>query len=175
MVSIPGGHRFETLRKDHPRASFSSGTSAVDSWLAAHALQSQRKHLSVTRVLVDDQGAIAGYFTLATGQVDFGALPAEVAKGLPARALPVAIVAWLGVDRRHQGRGLGTLALAQALADCHAAGRTFPFVAVILDCIDEAAKAFYRRWDFREMPGQPMRLFLTARLLDALMEGEREG
>jgi hypothetical protein len=40
--------------------------------------------------------------------------------------------------------------------------------------IREPAKVFYRRWDFREMPGQPMRLFLTAGLLDALMAGEKE-
>lgn len=175
MVRLPEGFRFETLRKDHPRAGFDSGSATVDGWLARSALQSQTKHLSVTKVLVDAQGAIAGYFTLATGQVAFDALPAEVAKGLPARALPVAIVAWLGVDRRQQGRGLGTRLFAQALADCRAAGRTFPFIAVILDCIDAAAKSFYQRWDFRELPGHPMRLFLTAKLLEALMAGQDDG
>jgi hypothetical protein len=34
--------------------------------------------LSVTRVLIDGVGALAGYYTLATGQVDFGDLPAEL-------------------------------------------------------------------------------------------------
>lgn len=172
MVRFPAGFRCETLRKDHRRKAFSSGSAAVDSWLVQRALQSQKKHLSVTRVLLDPQDAIVGYFTLATAQVDFGELPEYAAKGLPNRALPVAVLAWLGVDRRHQGKGLGARLLAQALADCHAAASTFPFVAVILDCIDEAAKAFYRRWDFRELPGRPMRLFLTAHQLEALMREE---
>jgi GNAT superfamily N-acetyltransferase len=171
VVVFPGGFVRETLRRSHARAAFASGNAAVDGWLSKNALQSQAKRLSVTRVLVDASGAIAGYYTLATGQVDFGDLPAEAAKKLPRRALPVAVLAWLGVDERFQGRGLGTRLLAQALADCHAAGGTFAFVAVILDCVDEAAKSFYARWDCRELPGRPMRLFLTAQALDAMMSG----
>lgn len=61
--------------------------------------------------------------------------------------------------------------LAQALRDCHDAGQTFAFVAVLLDCIDDKAKAFYQRFDFAELPGHPYRLFLTAAQLEAMMSG----
>src|SRR5439155_6279373 len=117
---------------------FQCGEERVDDWLATKALQHQEKHLSVTRVLLDEAGVIAGYYTLATGQVDFGDLPAEVTKRLPRRMLPVAVLAWLGVSGAHQGHGLGRSLLAQALVDCLEAGKTFAFVAVILDCIDES-------------------------------------
>lgn len=168
-MSFPEPFRLEELRREHPRVAFESGHPVVDSWLAKHALQNQGKHLSVTRVLVGERGDIAGYYTLATGQVEFADLPAEFSKKLPRRALPVAVVAWLGVHQRYRRQGLGTRLLARALADCHAAGRTFPFIAVILDCVDDDAKRFYQRWDFREMPGRPMRLFLSAQALEALM------
>ena len=161
MVHFPPGFRCERLHKDHPRATFTSGQEAVDAWLTKQALQNQEKHLSVTRVLVDDQDRIAGFYTLATGQVDFGDLPPEVVKKLPRRSLPVAVLAWLGVDRTQHRQGLGKRLPAQSLADCHDAGQTFAFVAVILDCVDENAKSFYKRWDFQEMPGRPMRLFLS--------------
>jgi GNAT superfamily N-acetyltransferase len=118
---------------------------------------------------MDHAGVIAGYYTLATGQVDFADLPAEVSKQLPRRALPVAVLAWLGVDRYHVRQGLGRLLLAQALRDCWEAGKTFAFVAVIIDCIDESAKQFYGHWNFAEVPGHPLRLFLSARQLDAMM------
>jgi GNAT superfamily N-acetyltransferase len=84
--------------------------------------------------------------------------------------LPVAILAWLGVRAESQGQGLGRLLLAQALRDCFDAGRTFAFVAVILDCVDDTAKAFYRRFDFQELPGHPYRLFLSTKRLEAMME-----
>ena len=169
-VRIPEGFRLETLRREHPWRKFRSGQSQVDDWLATKAFPHQVKHLSVTRVLLDGVGTLAGYYTLATGQVDFSELPAEVVHRLPRRQLPVAVLAWLGVDQGFQGRGLGRLLLAQALRDCHDAGRTFSFIAVILDCVDDAAKAFYRRYDFQELPGHPYRLFLSAPQLDALME-----
>jgi len=171
-VSFPPGMRLERLDRKHPRAKFRCGEPKVDQWLATKALQHQEKNLSVTRVLLDFGGGIAGYYTLATGQIDFGELPAEVRKTLPRCSLPVAVLAWFGIALQHQGKGLGTRLLAQALRDCWEAGKTFPFVAVILDCLDDSTQAFYKRWDFDQLPGHPRRLYLSTRMLDALMESE---
>jgi GNAT superfamily N-acetyltransferase len=162
----------ERLAKRQRRKAFSSGQSRVDDWLAHRALQHQNKHLSATKVLLDSGGDIAGYYTLATGQVAFDELPADVAKKLPHRMLPVAVLTWLGaaVGRQGQGQGLGSRLLAQALADCHAAGQSFPFIAVILDCVDKQSKRFYQQFDFAEMPGHPWRMFLSAAKLNAMMQ-----
>jgi GNAT superfamily N-acetyltransferase len=168
-VQFPEGFRLAVLERSHRRKDFDCGESAVNEWLQSRALQNQDKHLSATKVLLDGQ-RITGFYTLATGQVDFGDLPHEAAKGLPRRALPVAVLAWLGVDRKSQGQGLGDRLLAQALRDCHLAGQTFAFVAVILDCLHDRAKAFYQRWDFRELPGYPYRLFLSDTLKQLMGE-----
>jgi GNAT superfamily N-acetyltransferase len=155
-IILPAGFRLEPLRREHSRSQFRCGQEMVDAWLAASALQHQEKHLSVTRVLVDESEVIAGYYTLATGQVDFSDLPAQLTKRLPRRHLPVAVLAWLGVSANRHSQGLGRLLLAQSLRDCFEGGKTFAFVAVILDCIDEAAKAFYQKWDFRETARQSL-------------------
>lgn len=165
---IPPGYHFEILRRDHPRNKFRCGSAKVDQWLAANALQQQEKHLSATKVLLGPAGQIAGYYTLATGQVEAGDLPAEVAKRLPRRRLPIAILAWLGVASTRQRQGLGEVLSARALADCIEAGQTFPFVAVLIDCLDAAAKSFFQRWEFDELPGHPMRLLLSAKRLAAI-------
>jgi GNAT superfamily N-acetyltransferase len=170
-VVFPDGYRLEGLQRGHGRKKFDCGQSVVNDWLRTRALQQQSKRLSVTKVLLDEQSLIAGFYTLATGQVDFGDLPADIARHLPRRALPVAIVAWLGIDRRHQGRQLGDRLFAQALRDCCLAGETFAFVAVVLDCVDDRAKAFYHRWDFREVPGNLYRLLLSAQRLESILLG----
>ena len=162
----------EALRREHPRSGFRSGESRVDEWLATKALQHQSKRLSTTRVLLDAADNIASYYTLATGQVDFTELPHELTHNLPKRVLPVAILAWLGVSVGHQKQGLGKRLLAQALRDCYEAGQVFPFVAVILDCLNNSAKAFYQQWDFQTLPGHPNRLHLSAGNLTALMESD---
>jgi ribosomal protein S18 acetylase RimI-like enzyme len=162
-LCFPPDFRLEPLRRDHPRSKFHCGQSVVDDWLATKAFQNQEKRLSVTRVLVDTASAIAGYYTLATGQVDFGDLPAEVARRLPKRSLPIAALAWLGISADHQGQGLGRSLLAQALRDCYQAGQTFAFIALILDCIDDAAKAFYQQWVFASCRGIPTGYSLVPR------------
>ena len=168
-IAIPHGWCWEGLRREHPRKGFDCGEPAVNDWLHALALQHQSKRLSITKVLLDSHGAIAGYYTVATGQVDFGDLPAEISRKLPRRTLPVAVLAWLGVSSSQQRNGRGGILLAQALRDCHVAGKTFAFVAVILDAIHDQAKSFYQHWDFAELPGHPYRLYLTAGQLESLM------
>jgi hypothetical protein len=41
----------------------------------------------------------------------------------------------------------------------------------MLDCAGDAAKAFYRHWDFEKMPGHRYRLFASAQRLAAMIEG----
>mgnify|MGYP001548569931 CR=1 FL=1 len=170
-VAFPDHFRIEPLQRRHPRRKFDCGQAEVNGWLQTKALQHQTKRLSVTKVLLDPQELIAGYYTLASGQVDFGDLPVELSRQLPRRALPVAVLAWLGVDQRHQGRKLGDLLLAQALRDCFEASQTFAFVAVVLDSLDDRSRMFYARWNFQQVPGNPYRLFLSYQTLAALMGG----
>ena len=171
-VLLPAGFRHEQLRREHPRRGFQSGVREVDAWLTTKAWQQQTKRLSSTKVLLAPDDVIAGYYTLASGQVDFDELPIELANRLPRRALPIAVLAWLGVDERFQSQGIGGRLVAQALRDCWNAGMAFPFVAVVLDCLSDGAKRFYQRWDFAELPGHPYRLYLSATRLEAMMRGD---
>jgi GNAT superfamily N-acetyltransferase len=172
VTEFPNDLRLEPLTKGHVRAAFDCGQAEVSQWLRTKALQHQQKRLSSTKALVDSTRQIAGFYTLATAQIDFGDLPATVVQHLPRRALPAAIIVWLGVATSQQGQHLGDLLLARALRDCHEAGKVFAFVAVILDCVDERAKTFYSQWNFRELEGQPFRLYLSAAELDRLMTEE---
>ena len=169
-VRFPEGWRVEILAKSHKRRDFKSGQTEVDVWFQSSALQSQSKHLSVTKVLLDDCGAIVGFYTLATSQVDFSDLPWSITKKLPQRQLPVAVIAWFGINQSFQAKGLGKRMLATALRDCYNASQTFAFVSVLLDCVSDSAKDFYLQFDFQELPGYPMRLFLAAESLRAMVE-----
>ena len=169
---FPDGWSIEALDKSHPRRKFESGNNDVDEWLKKSALQSQKKHLTTTKVLLDEERQIAGFYTLTFSEVDFSDLPFDLVKKLPRRQRPVGVLAWLGVDRSFQGRGLGQRLLATSLLDCNEASQTFTFIAVILDCVDDQAKQFYQQFDFQELPGYPMRLYLPFKSLEALAKGD---
>ena len=57
-----------------------------------------------------------------------------------------------------------------ALKDCFDAAQTFAFIAVILDCVDAPSKEFYQHFDFAQLPGYPMRLYLPFKLLEKLAQ-----
>jgi GNAT superfamily N-acetyltransferase len=168
-ILFPPGFVCERLSRKHRRAEFACGDAAVEGWLRQFALQQQEKQLSVTTVLVDQHRGVAGYFTLAPGQVDFGELPEKLRKKLPKRALPVVFLAWLGVSTAHQNQGLGTRLLAQALRDCQTVSHLLPFVAVVIDSRSERGLEWYRQWDFEPVPSQPNRLFLSSMRLEKLV------
>jgi ribosomal protein S18 acetylase RimI-like enzyme len=173
-IRIPDGFRWEPIERGHPRSAFHCGEAAVDEWLKTKALQHHKKRLSNTTVLVSPDGRIAGFYTIAASQVDFSDLPMEIAKTMPKRSVPVAVLAWMGVDSGFHRQGLGERLVSKALRDCFEAGKTFAMVAVVIDCLNESVKSFYDRWNFREMPGQSLRLYLSAQRLDAMMTSKEQ-
>ena len=58
-------------------------------------------------------------------------------------------------------RGLGSILLADAVKKTMAAARTGAMTVVIVDPIDDAARAFYGTFGFRSLQGQRQQMFLT--------------
>ncbi|MBX9678111.1 MAG: GNAT family N-acetyltransferase [Gemmataceae bacterium] len=170
-IEWPSGLVLESLAKRHDRKAFRSGETAVDGWLKTNALQNQQKNLSATKAITADGVRVVGYYTIGMTQVDFGDLPESFVRKLRKRLLPAAVLDWLGVDESWQKKGLGERLLGSALLDCRQGSRVFPFVAVILDAISDASRAFYRHFGFDEMPGHPYRLYLPTSQLEAMVEG----
>jgi len=170
IVEAPGS-TLELLDRRHRRKVFSSGDRRVDEWLERRALPAMRKNTSTTRVLADEHGAIAGFYTLANTALDVSLVPADLFHGeVPRHPPPTLTLAWLGVDSRFRGRGLGTQLFARALADGLHAFDTVRFVAVVVNALTEANVAFYESHGFRRVPGTTNKLFLPASTLIAIVE-----
>jgi GNAT superfamily N-acetyltransferase len=104
--------------------------------------------------------AIAGYFTLCVGSVDYGDVPERVAKGLARHQVPVMILARLAVDNAFQGQGLRMALLKDALRRTLQAADIAGIRAVIVHAKDEEARQWYLRFGFCPGPIAPMQLFL---------------
>ena len=168
----PQGYALELLTSTHRRKGFASGDGRVDQWLIHKALGAMKKNTSTTRVLVRDDGAIAGYYTLANTTLDLSLVPAALFGGTsPNRAPPVLTLAWLGVDARFTGLGFGTRLFARALADGVQVYDLVRFVAVIVDALTDDNIAFYQRHGFVAVPGAANKLYLPASTLLKLVAG----
>jgi GNAT superfamily N-acetyltransferase len=143
----------EAIAGHHNVDRFGCGVKLLDDWLRAHALENHRRDLSRTFVLVDDAGAVIGYYALSMGGVSRQALPSRYGQGLPGYDIGMVLLARFAIAQGHQGEGFGRDLLIEAvkqaaLAGQHAAAR---FIAV--DPIDENARSFYAKFSFRAVEG----------------------
>ena len=79
--------------------------------------------------------------------------------------MPVALVGRLAVDKASQGKGLGSILLADACQKVVQASSVLAVAAIVVDAKDDSAKRFYQHFGFMPFPGQPSRLLLPAHRL----------
>jgi len=138
---------------------FDCGQQDLNGYLKRHAWNSQRANGAQTYVACAGS-AIAGYYTLCVGSVDYGDAPERVAKGLAKHPVPVMILARLAVGNDFKGKGLGTALLKDALLRTLQAADIAGIRAVIVHAKDEEAKQWYLRFGFTPGPITTMQLFL---------------
>ena len=150
--------RLERLGPQHLLDEFESGNAELDTWLKRHALAAQQMDSARTFVLVEG-GRVLGYFSLTMGSVLRAAAPGKLVRGLPSYPVGMVLLARLAVDKMSQGRGLGSLLLAEALRKAAAAGEAAAARLVVVDAIDERAARFYARHGFLPAPEHALRLY----------------
>lgn len=66
----------------------------------------------------------------------------------------------LAVAKSHQGKGLGSILVADALQRIARASQVMAIYTVVVDALNGRAAEFYRQFGFIPLPGQPLKLFL---------------
>ena len=143
---------------------FNCGHSVLDDYIRRYALQDVRRNLARVFVALpaDDLDCLAGFFTLSAGSVNCSDLPEQLARKLPCYPIPIALIGRLAVNQAFQGKGLGSILLADACQKVRQARDTLAVVGIIVDAKDDSAASFYRHFGFVELPGKPDRLLLPA-------------
>jgi len=156
-----GEWRLERLDHGHVREGFDCGKPSLNDFLHALVSQYEKRNLGRTYVaLQEGDQRVLGYYTLASGSIAAEGLPANQAKKLPRHAMPVVLLARLAVDRSVHGRGPGGLLLRDALNRSLDLSEKLGIHAVVVDALDDEAKAFYEQFGFLPLSDDAMRLFL---------------
>jgi len=150
-------YRVEPLR-DHDLSTFDSGNPELDEWLRRHAATATGQGTR-TYVLVEDEGSVVGYFAVAPHLLVRDDAPPRLAWGAP-QQIPAILLAKLALHSSIQGRGLGAELLVDALNTIVTAARRAGGRVVLVDAINEDARAFYEHHDFQPLPGQSHRLVM---------------
>jgi GNAT superfamily N-acetyltransferase len=145
----------------HDASKFESGNEPLDRWLIRYAGQSERRDAARTFVIAD-AGVVIGYYALLASELDHQQATEQTRKGMSRHyPIPVAVLARLAVDRRHQHRGLGATLLRDALRRVTLASEQLAVRAAVVHAIDEPAARFYEHFGFRSLGATPRTLMVT--------------
>ncbi len=158
--------RIEKLSRAHDPVGFDCGHDSLNRFLIRFALNNQAAHAAVTYVALADQ-TVVGFYALAVGEVRFEHAPDRLRKGLAQHPVPIMLLARLAVDQAWQGQGLGGGLLKDAIRRTVQAADIAGIRALIVHAKDEAARAFYSRFDFIPSPSDPLHLFALIKDLRA--------
>lgn len=153
-------HYVTALNQRHDVNNFDCGTPVLNIWLQSIAGQHQKKFLSKTYVLIDDEApaVIIGYYALSIRSMTPNTeLPAAMARKLP-REVPGYTLARLAVGLADQQNGYGETLLVNAMERARNAATEVGGYALFVDAKDEKAAAFYRKYGFLPFVSDPLTL-----------------
>ena len=155
--------RPEPLRDDHVLDGFECRSSEQTLWLRRYARQSVA--VGTTRVLVVTEinsFAVVGYYGWCMAQLHTSDAPPLLRKGGGRYPQPVALLARLGVDLHHEGRGLGAGLLQDAFFRLFALSKDIGCRALLIHAESGDARDFYRHLvpEFEDSPTDPLHLIL---------------
>ncbi len=151
------------LRGDHVLEDFRSRSTEQTQWLVKQAPGSHGGGFTRTFVVVESGARnVVAYYAWTMAGLGFEAAPARATAGGGRHPVPVALLARLAVDERHEGRGLGRALLRDVVARTLEVGSRIGCRGLLVHCETEEAREFYLRHlpSFEPSPSDPMHLVL---------------
>jgi GNAT superfamily N-acetyltransferase len=161
----------EKLAAHHQVRDFKCGKNSLDFFIRRYALVNQRADSSQTYVAHLDN-VVKGYYSLVFSSVKQEDAPASIQAAMPANyPAPVMLFARFAVDRKMQGRGIGTALLKDAFLRTVEASDIGGLAAILVDAIDDKVVAFYKNYGFKECPAGERKLMIAIKDVRAHLSG----
>lgn len=153
----------EPLGSRHELAGFECRSTEQTEWLRRYGRQSAA--VGTTRVFVvteSGSNVAVAYYAWCMAQVTVETAPERLREGAGRYPQPVALLARLGVDRRHEGRGLGAALLQDVFARLMELSADIGCRGLLVHAESEEARKFYLHLvpEFESSPTDDLHLVL---------------
>jgi GNAT superfamily N-acetyltransferase len=133
-------------------------------WLIDHARQANTSG-GTSRVFVvtpADRHDVVAYYGWCMASISTEKAPLRLRKGAGRYPQPIALLARLGVDQRHEGRGLGAALLLDVISRTAQIGTEVGCRGLLVHAESQAARNFYLHLisEFESSPTDPLHLVL---------------
>lgn len=151
------------LEADDVLDEFECRSAEQTEWLRHHGRQAHAAGTAKVLVVApDDSEPVVAYYAWSMASISIEAAPARVRQGAGRYPQPVALLARLGVDREHEGRGLGAGLLADAIGRTAQLGVEIGCRGLLVHAETREARDFYLHLipEFEPSPTDELHLVL---------------
>ena len=161
----------EPISKRHNREAFDCGEAALNEFLRRYARKSHELGGAKTFLAVDaaEDHAILGFYSLSPASIEYARVPEVVRRGLARYDVPAYRLAWLAVDGRVQGQGLGGQLLLAAGRRCLQVSTEVGGVALLIDAKNARVAAWYATYGAVPILDTSLTLVLPLRTVEAAL------
>ena len=161
------------LNTSHNREAFTCGKGSLDNYLKKQASQDGKRGLAVVYIYPDDAepSVIRGYYSLSNLSIPKDFAPKEIQEKMPRayHTLPCTLLGRLAIATEFKRKGLGEILLIDALLRSVEAASILGSIAVIVDPLDNEARAFYKKFHFIELTYEN-KMFLPMNTIKQIFE-----
>ena len=166
------------LRESDDRSAFHSGDPELDLFFQRYAGQNQFRHHIGATYLAVEANRIAGFVTVAPGEMEARTISAHLRKGMPRYPLPILRLARLAVDESFRGTGAGAQLMYFVFQLALTMARDFGCVGIVVDA-KPGAESFYLQYGFSNLEvlagassirPAPVSMFLSIGSVQAAMD-----
>lgn len=154
------------LAAKHRLDRFSCRSIEQTTWLHDYARPAMATGTARTTVVtLADEITVVGFYGWCMSRISVDDAPARLRKGAGRYPQPVALLARLGVDERHEGHGLGAALLADVVLRLVAVAEQIGCRGLLIHCENDRAQAFYQHLvpELETSPSDPLHLLLLVK------------
>ena len=153
----------ELLAAHHQLTGFRCRSQEQSTWLVE--LAKQAHGAGTTRVFVVtevDQAAVVAYYAWCMASVMVADLPDRLRRGAGRYPQPIALLARLAVDERHEGQGLGAALLLDVITRVAGLSEAIGCRGLLVHAESDPARSFYEHLipEFERSPTDSLHLLL---------------
>lgn len=151
---------FVSLDSGNDYSKFDCGNEALNYFLNVRAKTEEAQRLSKTKIAINENNDIAGFYTIAPAIIAKKSLNSKDGRGLAYSEVPAIRIGRLAVDKSQQRSGVGKALLRDALLRCLSMSNQFGGRVVLVDAKDYQAAQFYAKFGFKPIKDNPLILVL---------------
>jgi ribosomal protein S18 acetylase RimI-like enzyme len=156
----------ELLAARHQLAGFRCRSEEQSTWLVEVARQACSTGTTKVFVVTEvDQPQVVAYYAWCMASVAIADLPERLRRGAGRYPQPIALLARLGVDERHEGQGLGAALLLDVITRIASLSEAIGCRGLLVHAESEQARSFYEHLipEFKRSPTDPLHLLLLVK------------